>query len=91
MLVFSGIWPHVKLASALFGWFVPMNERTRARWLYWSAALASWSFFDVAVVILCSLSLRASIHEDIAGLASAGFAVAVHPLAGTGRPAPRSS
>ena len=82
MLVFSGIWPHVKLASALFGWFVPMNERTRARWLYWSAALASWSFFDVAVVILCSLSLRASIHEDIAGLASAGFAVAVHPLAG---------
>ena len=82
MLVFSGIWPHVKLASALFGWFVPMNERTRARWLYWSAALASWSFFDVAVVIVCSLSLRASIHEDIAGLASAGFAVAVHPLAG---------
>lgn len=83
MLVFSGIWPHVKLASALFGWFVPMNERTRTRWLYWSAALASWSFFDVAVVILCSLSLRASVHEDIAGLASAGFAVAVHPLAGT--------
>ena len=83
MLVFSGIWPHVKLASALFGWFVPMNERTRARWLYWSAALASWSFFDVVVVILCSLSLRASVHEDIAGLASAGFTVAVRPLAGT--------
>ena len=41
--------------------------------------------------ILCSLSLRASIHEDIAGLASAGFAVAVHPSREPTGSAPRSS
>lgn len=50
LVVFSGLWPHLKLVMLNLTWFVGRHPRRRTRTLQWLSGLGKWSLADVLVV-----------------------------------------
>ena len=50
LIIFSGIWPHLKLALLNFTWLFATNGARRTRLLHWLSTLGKWSLADVLVV-----------------------------------------
>lgn len=50
LIVFSGIWPHLKLMMLNLTWFIGRHPKRRTRTLQWLSALGKWSLADVLVV-----------------------------------------
>ena len=50
LVVFSGIWPHLKLFMLQLTWFFGKNQLRRTRTLHWLSALGKWSLADVLTV-----------------------------------------
>jgi uncharacterized paraquat-inducible protein A len=69
VLIFSGIWPYVKLLLMLFAW--SSNERwlifeRRERLLIWLDAFGKYSLVDSFVLVLMLVSFK--FHFDLAGI-----------------------
>ncbi|MAI66777.1 MAG: hypothetical protein CMJ26_02730 [Phycisphaerae bacterium] len=69
ILVFSIIFPFVKLFSLIAVWFLPWKAKNRERYLHVIELLGKWSYLDIFVVILLL-----SLTSDQANIAST-----VHP------------
>mmetsp|Transcript_4865 Transcript_4865/g.7360 ORF Transcript_4865/g.7360 Transcript_4865/m.7360 type:complete len:632 (+) Transcript_4865:529-2424(+) len=53
LILFSGIWPHVKLLSLHYFWLTKsVCERTRTTAFYWLSTFGKWSLADVFVVCI---------------------------------------
>jgi len=50
LIIFSGLWPHLKLLMLNMTWFFAKHKIRRSRTLAWLAALGKWSLADVLVV-----------------------------------------
>ncbi|KAG7338184.1 paraquat-inducible protein A domain containing protein [Nitzschia inconspicua] len=50
LIVFSGIWPHLKLIMLNLTWFFGRHPVRRTRTLQWLSGLGKWSLADVLVV-----------------------------------------
>lgn len=50
LIVFSGLWPHIKLLMLNLTWFFGKHKTRRTKTLAWLAALGKWSLADVLVV-----------------------------------------
>mmetsp|Transcript_14177 Transcript_14177/g.30940 ORF Transcript_14177/g.30940 Transcript_14177/m.30940 type:complete len:729 (+) Transcript_14177:215-2401(+) len=50
LVVFSGVWPHLKLLLLNFTWMFSIHQRRRTRVLQWLSTLGKWSLADVLVV-----------------------------------------
>jgi len=50
LIIFSGIWPHLKLLMLNMTWFFAKHKSRRSKTLAWLAALGKWSLADVLVV-----------------------------------------
>ena len=50
LIIFSGLWPHIKLVMLNLTWFIGKHKTRRTRTLAWLAALGKWSLADVLVV-----------------------------------------
>lgn len=50
LILFSGIWPHVKLFFLHLGWFIPQEEKGRSTCFYWLGAFGKWTLADVFVI-----------------------------------------
>jgi len=50
LVVFSGIWPHLKLLLLNFTWMFSIHQKRRTRILHWLGTLGKWSLADVLVV-----------------------------------------
>jgi len=50
LIVFSGLWPHIKLLMLNLTWFFAKHKTRRTKTLAWLAALGKWSLADVLVV-----------------------------------------
>jgi hypothetical protein len=50
LIVFSGIWPHLKLIMLNVTWFLGKHPVRRTRALQWLSGLGKWSLADVLVV-----------------------------------------
>jgi hypothetical protein len=50
LIVFSGIWPHLKLLLLSLTWLLSNNSKRRHRILHWLSTLGKWSLADVLVV-----------------------------------------
>ncbi len=50
LIVFSGIWPHCKLAWLQLTWFFKKQAAARTTTLQWLSTLGKWSLADVLVV-----------------------------------------
>jgi len=50
LVVFSGLWPHIKLLMLNLTWFIGKHKTRRTKTLAWLAALGKWSLADVLVV-----------------------------------------
>jgi hypothetical protein len=50
LVMFSGVWPHVKLAMLNVSWLLPAPPQARSKLLHWLACLGKWSLADVLVV-----------------------------------------
>lgn len=50
LIIFSGLWPHIKLLILNLTWFLGKHKSRRTKTLAWLAALGKWSLADVLVV-----------------------------------------
>ena len=50
LIIFSGIWPHLKLLLLNTTWLFAIHQRRRTRMLTWLSTLGKWSLADVLVV-----------------------------------------
>lgn len=50
LIIFSGLWPHIKLLMLNLTWFLGRHKSRRTKILAWLAALGKWSLADVLVV-----------------------------------------
>ena len=50
LIIFSGLWPHIKLLMLNLTWFLGKHKSRRTKTLAWLAALGKWSLADVLVV-----------------------------------------
>jgi len=50
LIVFSGVWPHLKLVMLNLTWFFGRHKTRRTKTLAWLAGLGKWSLADVLVV-----------------------------------------
>ena len=50
LIIFSGLWPHLKLIMLNLTWFFGKHKIRRTKTLAWLAALGKWSLADVLVV-----------------------------------------
>jgi hypothetical protein len=50
LILFSGVWPHLKLLLLNFTWLFATNGPRRTRLLHWLSTLGKWSLADVLVV-----------------------------------------
>ncbi len=68
VLVFSGIWPYVKLLVMLFAWFsndkwLPFKQRERL--LIWLDAFGKYSLVDSFILVLMLVSFRFHVDLDL--------------------------
>ena len=81
VVVFSGLWPYLKLVLMLFGWFAPtriLDVRSRGRMLFLLDALGKFSLVDTFVMIIMMVSFH--YHLDLEGLMTLN--VFVNPRSG---------
>ena len=50
LIIFSGVWPHLKLLLLNFTWLFAKDGVRRTRMLHWLSTLGKWSLADVLVV-----------------------------------------
>jgi hypothetical protein len=50
LVIFSGVWPHLKLFLLQLTWFFGRNQMRRTRVLHWLSTLGKWSLADVLTV-----------------------------------------
>jgi len=50
LIIFSGLWPHLKLMMLNLTWFFGKHKTRRTKILSWLASLGKWSLADVLVV-----------------------------------------
>ena len=50
LIIFSGVWPHLKLFLLNFTWLLGSDGVRRSRMLHWLSTLGKWSLADVLVV-----------------------------------------
>ena len=50
LVIFSGIWPHLKLILLNCTWLLSIHQQRRTRILTWLSTLGKWSLADVLVV-----------------------------------------
>ncbi|KAL7563973.1 hypothetical protein ACA910_017585 [Epithemia clementina (nom. ined.)] len=50
LVIFSGIWPHLKLLLLNCTWLFSIHQQRRTRMLTWLSTLGKWSLADVLVV-----------------------------------------
>lgn len=50
LVIFSGIWPHLKLLLLQITWWTMRNPHRRTRMLHWLSCLGKWSLADILVV-----------------------------------------
>jgi len=70
ILVFSGIWPYLKLAMMIFAWVAPMelfSHAQREKLLIWLDALGKYSLVDAFVLVLMLVSFRYHFEVDHLG------------------------
>ena len=61
VLVFSGIWPYIKLLTLLFCWCInesKLSPRVRERLLIILDILGKWSLLDSYVLIMMTVAFR---------------------------------
>lgn len=71
VLVFSGVWPYIKLIMMLVSWLLPeqyLSLKRRESLLIWLDALGKYSLVDSYVLVLTLVSFR--FHIDIPGIGS---------------------
>uniref|UniRef100_A0A7S2ELC0 Uncharacterized protein n=1 Tax=Ditylum brightwellii TaxID=49249 RepID=A0A7S2ELC0_9STRA len=52
LILFSGIWPHLKLFVLHLYWWIPRFEKERTTCFFWLSSLGKWSLADVFVVCI---------------------------------------
>ena len=57
LVLFSGVWPHLKLLILNYYWYFPAHLSTRTSAFYWLSTFGKWSLCDVFLV--CVLVSRA--------------------------------
>jgi hypothetical protein len=50
LVMFSGIWPHIKLFMLNVSWLLPAPPQSRTRLLHWLSCFGKWSLADVLTV-----------------------------------------
>jgi hypothetical protein len=60
LVMFSGIWPHVKLFLLQASWWLPAPPQARTRILHWLSCFGKWSLADVLTVCV----MVAVLHLD---------------------------
>jgi hypothetical protein len=50
LVIFSGVWPHLKLLLLNITFLLPVPIRSRSRMLHWLSCLGKWSLADVLTV-----------------------------------------
>lgn len=71
IVLFSGIWPFVKLTMLFTVWFVPTSKlsyKHRERILVILDALGKWSFFDCIIMIFLIDGLSLEIKMKLLGI-----------------------
>ena len=64
ILLFSGVWPYVKMFAMLFSWFASpqrLNPMTRGKLLRWMDVLGKWSMIDIFVLVMTLVAFRINI------------------------------
>jgi len=66
LVLFSGIWPHIKLLLLHNYWLVPHSEVVRTTSFYWLSTFGKWSLADVFVVcvMIGVINLDLSLDPD---------------------------
>ena len=85
LIVFSGIWPHLKLLWLNATWFFGKHPRFRTNTLHWLSTLGKWSLADVLVVCVMVGVLHLDwivVPDDIKRLAPHVMAHRIIPAAG---------
>mmetsp|Transcript_17795 Transcript_17795/g.22916 ORF Transcript_17795/g.22916 Transcript_17795/m.22916 type:complete len:603 (-) Transcript_17795:244-2052(-) len=52
LILFSGVWPHLKLLLLHCYWLFPSGQLSRSKAFYWLSTFGKWSFADVFVVCI---------------------------------------
>uniref|UniRef100_A0A6S8D168 Uncharacterized protein n=1 Tax=Aplanochytrium stocchinoi TaxID=215587 RepID=A0A6S8D168_9STRA len=63
LILFSGIWPHLKLLLLNFYWHVPVKQSSRTTAFYWLSTFGKFSIADVFVV--CALVAVCNLNIDL--------------------------
>jgi hypothetical protein len=85
LLIFSGIWPHVKLLSMLGGALQGRRATPCVnRALRTLSSLGKWSFFDALVVALITIVFRVDISEQIPIIHTQAYTAWLQAEAGIG-------
>jgi len=50
LVLFSGLWPHIKLIMLNLTWLLMKNPKRRTKTLHWLSCLGKWSLADILVV-----------------------------------------
>jgi len=72
IILFSGVWPYLKLMLMLWSWFAPsrvLPVRARQKLLYMIDALGKWSLVDCFVMVLFMVAFRFDITPSESDLA----------------------
>jgi len=70
LVLFSGVWPHVKLMLLQLFWYNPISAKRRTTAFFWLDLFGKWSMFDVLVVALLVATFELSLDTDLATLIS---------------------
>mmetsp|Transcript_12809 Transcript_12809/g.24847 ORF Transcript_12809/g.24847 Transcript_12809/m.24847 type:complete len:700 (+) Transcript_12809:355-2454(+) len=68
LVLFSGVWPHLKLVLLHVYWLVPHSELVRSSALYWLSTFGKWSLADVFVVCVMIGVLNIDMELDPAAI-----------------------
>lgn len=62
IVIFSGIWPYLKIILMGVAWFKPMAQATRHSLLVWITRLGRWSLVDVYAVVVLLIALNFDLY-----------------------------
>ena len=61
ILLFSGLWPYIKMFTMLWTWFAPtryLSPPQRGKILRWMDVLGKWSMIDIFVLVMTLVAFR---------------------------------
>lgn len=68
LVLFSGVWPHLKLILLQLFWYNPISAKQRSTAFFWLDLFGKWSIFDVLIVSLLVATFELSLTTQLGDL-----------------------